>query len=67
MTASARAIQAAAWVLDLPVRAERDKLYNGHKIRRRPKYADGQIADDHSEADAWLIEQWEHATKKDAT
>lgn len=54
--------QAASWMLDLTDVVERGRLYSGHRARRRPIMKDGYRATDHSEADVWLIEQWELAT-----
>lgn len=57
--------QAASWLLDLEDVVERNRMYNHHRMLRRPIMKDGYRATDHSEADAWLIEQWERATQQD--
>ena len=59
---SAAALAAAAWVINMENGPERTRLYNGHMTRRRDVFQDSYRADDHTEADAWLIEQWERAT-----
>ena len=61
MTATQLAIQAAAWVLDHPDAVERARLYDGHRARRRPAYQGAEHAEDHTEADVWLIDQWMNA------
>jgi len=62
MAANPKAVKAASWALDVEDRAERQRLINGHRSRRKPKYEDGYGGEDHTEADAWLIEQWQAAT-----
>lgn len=42
---------------------ERSKLWNGHMSRRREAWQDAYGATDYAEADAWLIDQWDRATK----
>lgn len=42
---------------------ERTRLWNGHMTRRREAWQDAHGATDHTEADAWLVEQWASATK----
>lgn len=54
---SAAALEAAAWVVNMDNGPERSRLYNGHMIRRRETMQDAYRATDHSEADAWLVEQ----------
>jgi hypothetical protein len=58
---SAAALEAAAWVVNMENGAERTRLYNGHIARRRDIFQDSYRADDHAEADAWLIEEWKRA------
>jgi len=52
------ALAAASWAVEQP--NFRD-LINGHRARRIPIMKDGYRADDNTEADAWLIEQWKAA------
>jgi hypothetical protein len=40
---------------------ERSRLYNGHIARRREIMDNGYRSTDHSEADAWLIEEWKQS------
>lgn len=61
--ASTPAQQAAAWALDIEDPAERSRLYNHHRMLRRPSMDGGYQTTDHNEADAWLIKQWQAALK----
>lgn len=54
------ALAAAAWAVDQPNFSE---LISGHRARRIPIMKDGYRADDNTEADAWLIQQWKEANK----
>jgi len=57
---SPAALAAAAWVVNMENGPERSRLYNGHMARRREAMDAGSYgATDNTEADAWLIEQWE--------
>jgi len=65
VAANARAVEAATWVLNMENGPERSMLYNGHMSRRREIMQGAYRATDYTEADAWLIEQWERATSAD--
>lgn len=55
--------QAASWLINMDDVVERNRLYSGHRARRQPSTdAQGYHITDHSEADAWLVDQWQHAT-----
>ena len=56
--ATTESLEAAKWVVDIPDRLRRIELLNGHRMRRMPVMRDGFPAEDHTAADAWLIEQW---------
>lgn len=57
--------QAASWLISMEDVVERGRLYNRHRMLRKPVYRDGFMGADHSEADAWLIDEWERATGGD--
>ena len=58
--------KAAEWVINMDNGPERCRLYNGHMIRRRETMINSYRATDHTEADAWLIAEYDaaHAAKE---
>ncbi len=52
---------AARWVVDMENGPERQRLWSGHRSRRVETMANGYRATDHSQADAWLVGEWEAA------